>query len=250
VRGAADYRAGDYADAARAFAQGGGARAQYNLGNALARQGEYREAIAAYQRALQQEPKFADARANLDAVEAWLKKHAPPPRRQSGQGQSNPNGRSGAGSPQSEARRSAPGSAGNQGQNPQPQTTPGSSADQRGSASNPSAASGGSNGDSDAGNDPGGASATEAERQRRQSEQAAQGLEHELQGAHGGHSKPGTGSPHAFALGESPPDDEANFDASQRAILRSVPDDPGALLRRKFRLEWEQRNGQQQENRQ
>lgn len=250
VRGAADYRAGDYGDSARAFAQDGGARAQYNLGNALARQGEYRKAIAAYQRALQQEPKFADARANLDAVEAWLKKHAPPPRKQGGQGPSDRNGRTGAGSPQSGARQSAPGSAGNQGQSAQPQGAPGSSVEQQGSSSNPSATSQGRDGGSGAGDEPGSASATEAERQRRQSKQAARGLEHELRGAHGGHSKPDTGSPHAFALGESVPDGEADFDASQKAILRSVPDDPGALLRRKFRLEWEQRNGQRQENRQ
>jgi Ca-activated chloride channel family protein len=249
VRGAADYRAGDYADAARAFAQGSGARAQYNLGNALARQGEYRKAIAAYQRALQQEPQFADARANLDAVEAWLKKHAPP-RQPGGQEASNRDGRSGAGSPQSGARQSASGSAANPGQSGQPQGAPGSSAGQQGSSPNPSATSQGRNGGNAAGDEPGGATATEAERQRHQSEQAAQGLEHELQGAHGDRSKSGTGSPHAFALGESVPDGEADFDASQKAILRSVPDDPGALLRRKFRLEWEQRNGQWQENRQ
>lgn len=246
VGGAADYRAGDYAEAAHAFAQGSGARAQYNLGNALARQGEYTKAIAAYQRALQQEPTFADARANLDAVEAWLKKHAPPPRQQGGQGQSSRNGRSGTGSPQPGARQS--GSAGNRGQSAQPQTAPGSSSDQQGSSSNPSATSRGHNGGSGAGNEPVGASVTEAERQRRQSKQAAQSLERELQGAHGSHPKPGAGPPHAFALGQSAPDGEANFDAGQRAMLRSVPDDPGALLRRKFRLEWEQRNGQRQEN--
>jgi hypothetical protein len=33
-------------------------------------------------------------------------------------------------------------------------------------------------------------------------------------------------------------------------MLHAVPDDPGALLRRKFRLEWEQRNGLQQEDQQ
>jgi hypothetical protein len=41
---------------------------------------------------------------------------------------------------------------------------------------------------------------------------------------------------------------DGRFDAGQRAMLNAVPDDPGALLRRKFRLEWEQRNGRQQED--
>ncbi|MGH8115603.1 MAG: tetratricopeptide repeat protein, partial [Rhodanobacteraceae bacterium] len=77
VRGAADYRAGDYADAAKAFAQGRDARSHYNLGNVLAKQGEYHKAIAAYRKALQQDPNISDARANIDAVEAWLKRHPP-----------------------------------------------------------------------------------------------------------------------------------------------------------------------------
>ncbi len=249
VRGAADYRAGDYAGAAHAFAQGSGARAQYNLGNALARQGRYRKAIAAYRRALHQDPKFADARANLDAVEAWLKKHAPPP--QGGQGRSKRDGRSGNGSPQQGSRPStAPDATGNQRQGVQPHAAPGSSGDRQGSSSNPSSTSQGHNGGRSGGADkePGSASAAEAERQRGQGEQAARGVERELQDARGSHSKPAAGPPRAFALGQTEPRDESNLDASQRAMLRSVPDDPGALLRRKFRLEWEQRNGQRQEN--
>lgn len=244
VRGAADYRAGDYADAARAFAQGSGARAQYNLGNALARQGQYREAIAAYRRALQQEPEFPDARANLDAVQEWLKKHQQPPQ-QSGKGQPNRKGESGSGSSQSGSGQSRPpDSAGSKGSGAQPQAAPGSAG--QGSSSNPSANSQGRNGRSGAAQEQGGMSASEADRQRRQGQQAGQGLEQELRGTRSG--KSGANASKAFALGQTRPNDEADFDASQRAMLRSVPDDPGALLRRKFRLEWEQRNGQRQEN--
>lgn len=246
VRGAADYRVGDYAEAARAFAQGSGARAQYNLGNALARQGQYREAIASYQRALQQDPKFADARTNLDAVQAWLKKHEPPPQ-QGGKGQPNRKGESGSGSRQSGSGQSRPpDSNGSKESGAQPQAAPGSPG--RGSSSNPSATSQGRNGRSGADQGQGGTSAAEADRQRRQGKQAAHGLEQELRGARSGRGKPGANASKAFALGQTRPSDEADFDAGQRAMLRSVPDDPGALLRRKFRLEWEQRNGQRQEN--
>ena len=53
---------------------------------------------------------------------------------------------------------------------------------------------------------------------------------------------------YSFALGQGEPQQDGRFDAQQRAMLHAVPDDPGALLRRKFRLEWEQRNGRQQED--
>jgi Ca-activated chloride channel family protein len=52
----------------------------------------------------------------------------------------------------------------------------------------------------------------------------------------------------SFALGQGEPKQDGRFDAQQRAMLHAVPDDPGALLRRKFQLEWEQRNGRQQED--
>lgn len=246
MRGAADYRGGEYADAARAFAHGDDARSHYNLGNALAKQGEYRKAIAAYRRALQQDPKSADARANLDAVEAWLKKHPPPTsaQQQGGQGKPDRDGRSGTGS-QSGSQQGAPSSSGgNRPGSAPPHASSGTSPGRQGAQSNPSTDSQGRNGGNHA-SEQGGASAAEAERQRRQGEQAARGLARELQGAR--KAKPDSGG-HPFALGQSEPQGEQGLDASQRAILRSVPDDPGALLRRKFRLEWEQRNGGRQEN--
>jgi Ca-activated chloride channel family protein len=233
IRGAADYRAGDYAEAARAFAQGDGARASYNLGNALAKQGAYDKAIGAYKQALQQDPGFEDARANLDSVEAWLKKHPPAGSRQQ-DGQQPGNDQSGNPSSQSGSGQR------------QPSTSSGPQQAGQGAQSNPSATGQDRDGRGGPGQD-GGASATEAERQRRQADEAARGLARELQGRRDGKQKPGSGKD-AFALGQIEQRDDSGLDASQRAILQSVPDDPGALLRRKFRLEWEQRNGGQQEN--
>jgi Ca-activated chloride channel family protein len=54
-----------------------GAEAAYDRGNALARQGRYDEAIAAYDEALRAKPGMADAIANRKAVEA-AKKRRPP----------------------------------------------------------------------------------------------------------------------------------------------------------------------------
>ena len=250
MRGAVDYRAGDYAKAAKAFSQGDDARSHYNLGNALARQGEYGKAIAAYRQALQRDPKMADARANLDAVEDWLKKHQQPP--QSGQQANNtkdnqhgqPSSSSGAGSSSQNTGKQSEKSGAQQGaasSTPQASSATGGnnatgkqSAQQQGNAGT-------------AQQDHDNASAAEAARQEQQTQQAGQALAREMQQARGA---PRSGKPadtNAFALGQGEPKQDGRFDAQQRAMLHAVPDDPGALLRRKFRLEWEQRNGRQQE---
>lgn len=242
MRGAADYRAGDYGEAAKAFAQDDDARSRYNLGNALAKQGKYEKAIAAYQHALQRDPKMADARANLDAVEDWLKEHQHPP--QSGQQGNNSN-------PQGKPSSSAAGpSSSNTGQRS------GKSGAQQGAASSApqaSSATGGSNaadkqsaqqqGNTGAAQQDHDTSAAEAAKQQKQAQQAEQALAREMQRAREASRSGKQENAKAFALGEDAPRQDGRFNAQQRAMLNAVPDDPGALLRRKFRLEWEQRNG-------
>ena len=50
--------------------------------------------------------------------------------------------------------------------------------------------------------------------------------------------------PAAHQLGEMSKDDpNAKLPADLRQAIQRVPDDPGALLRRKFQLEYEQRHG-------
>ncbi|HEX7324642.1 MAG TPA: VWA domain-containing protein [Rhodanobacteraceae bacterium] len=250
MRGAADYRAGDFADAARAFAKGDSAQAQYNLGNALARQGKYPRAIDAYRAALRRDPKLADARANLEAIRDWLRHHQKPNASQhsGGQGQQQQSG-------------AQPGSsAGAKGAQKNTTSGAGSAGQPHGSAPASGAPAPTGNGKSGA-NQPqpgskheaapssaGGPSPSEAAQEKRQVQKAAKGLGHELQQAsrHGAPLPRNDNGAHAFALGQNLPGRDDPFDAEQRALLRSVPDDPGALLRRKFRLEWQQRNGQQQ----
>ncbi len=71
-RGAAQYRAGDYATAAQTLKNIDTPDADYNRGNALARAGQLPEAIAAYDAALQKNPNLADAKANRELVEELL----------------------------------------------------------------------------------------------------------------------------------------------------------------------------------
>ncbi|MGD2076526.1 MAG: VWA domain-containing protein [Gammaproteobacteria bacterium] len=72
-RGTAQYRAGKYAAALEDFKQATGPDAAYNQGNALARLGHYKEAIAAYDQALAAQPNMEDAQHNKAAVEALLR---------------------------------------------------------------------------------------------------------------------------------------------------------------------------------
>jgi Ca-activated chloride channel family protein len=71
--GSAAYKRGDYRQALEQFDRLDGADAAYNRGNALARLGQYREAIQAYDEALEQQPEMEDAVFNKAAIEELLK---------------------------------------------------------------------------------------------------------------------------------------------------------------------------------
>ncbi len=68
------YRSGDYAAAEEAWRGLPGAEAAYNRGNALAKQGRYDEAMAEYDRALQQQPGMSDAIENRQRVDRARKR--------------------------------------------------------------------------------------------------------------------------------------------------------------------------------
>lgn len=69
-KGSAQYRAGEYEAAAHSFAQSDTAQAHYNRGNALAKSGKLDDAIKAYDEALQRDPNLTDAAANRALIEA------------------------------------------------------------------------------------------------------------------------------------------------------------------------------------
>lgn len=68
-RGSAAFKAGDFDQAIADFSQDDSAMGDYNHGNALAKAGDLEGAIEAYNNALSKEPKMEDARFNLDLVE-------------------------------------------------------------------------------------------------------------------------------------------------------------------------------------
>jgi len=91
-RAAARYRGGDYAGAVADLAGLGGAEVDYNRGNALARLGQLDQSIAAYERALEQAPDHADARANLEQVRRLRDQQQQQQDQSSQQGQQGENG--------------------------------------------------------------------------------------------------------------------------------------------------------------
>jgi len=75
-KGVACYKSGDYAKAEKLFGQSlrneVAIDAEYNLGNALALQGKFKEAVAAYEKVLWEEPDHLKAKENLEIVKKLL----------------------------------------------------------------------------------------------------------------------------------------------------------------------------------
>lgn len=76
-QGVALYRDGQFKEAAAAFARVSSLEAVFNRGNALLMHGKYAEAIVSYDRALQLRPDWPEARANRDLAEARRQQLAP-----------------------------------------------------------------------------------------------------------------------------------------------------------------------------
>jgi Ca-activated chloride channel family protein len=66
------YRGGEFAESAAKFAAQGDMRNLYNLGNAMAMQGEFESALDAYEQVLELEPDNADAKYNRDLMDDML----------------------------------------------------------------------------------------------------------------------------------------------------------------------------------
>ena len=283
LRGAAAYRAKDYAAAAQALEQGNGVDAHYNLGNALAKLGRYPDAIKAYDQALKLDPHNDDALANRKAVEDAMRK---PPQNDSsqqqqsskqdkqsgqsgnsGQSSSQPQGGKGQSSAQDEnksgqhqggqpgsqnqgsqepgspdkggADKSAQEQRGQQPDGQQPNNADGSQAAQRDDKQQDQQ-SGAAKDDSKQSPAPTSSSA------RAQSQKAQQGLQAQMNQALSEAKQKAGETRQTHELGaEDSADPLSRLPNDVRRDLQRVPDDPGALLRRKFELEYRERMGAQ-----
>ncbi len=236
AEGVQAYRRGDFATARRQFEGIDSDAGWYNLANTLAREGNYDDAIAAYDRALALHPGMADAVANRAVVDAARK------RRPSGGGQ----GQDQQKPPQNGQQKQPQGPQGQQnpqGQPKQGQQQPGQSQPPSGQQGQPKA------GDNNAQSEPqpgergrDGQQAPpqveDAKAQAQADEQQRQRMQQAMQQAREGEAGKG-GKPVPGGEGRTPRQREEQ--QAVEAWMRRVPDDPGALLRAKFQLENERR---------
>ncbi|HEL3783383.1 TPA: VWA domain-containing protein [Stenotrophomonas maltophilia] len=236
AEGVQAYRKGDFATARKQFEGIDNDAGWYNLANTLAREGNYDDAIAAYDRALALHPGMADAVANRAVVDAARK------RKQSGGGQGQDQEKPPQNGQQKQPQ-SPQGQQNPQGQPQQGQTSPGQgqpSSGQQGqpkpgddtSQSKPQPGERGRDGQQAP------PQVEDAKAQAQADEQQRQRMQQAMQQAREGEADK-DGKPVPGGEGRTPRQREEQ--QAVEAWMRRVPDDPGALLRAKFQLENERR---------
>ncbi len=217
-KAAALYRAGKYEEAAEQLEGMTDPEANYNRGTALARAGRIEEAIESFEEALEQRPDHADARHNLELLRQLKNQQQQQP------GQSN--------NDEQEQPRQADSSQQQSGQDQQGQSGENGPSDQQSERNEDSEES--ETGSQSA--EPNSAEQDDGDTGQEQSAGEQDSTSNGETNRDEGENEPG------------PPvqaDSDSRQTEEQQAIeqwLRRVPDDPGGLLRRKFRHQYTQRN--------
>ena len=219
-RGTARYRAGEFDAAAKDFAQSNDPQGLYNLGNSLTQQGQFDEAIKAYDEALKQRPEFADAEHNR-TVAKQLKELQKQQQQQQDQQQDSEDQQQ-----QSQQQKQNQDQSGDQ---------------QQQSEQNAQSQQGEQDSQQNQGQGSKDEQQSEQEQQagREQQEQDRQEQDGNEQQAGENKDQQGKEQQQSASAQESPLDPE-----TQQALdqwLRQIPDDPAGLMREKFKYESLQR---------
>ncbi len=209
-RAVARYRARDFAGSAAEFAERGDARNLYNLGNAMAFQGELDSAIDAYEQVLEMEPDNEDAAYNLELIKNLKDQQQ---QQQEGQGDQQQPGENQEGEGEQSDSESQPGQEGSEGSSDSENQSEESDASQRGD--------------------------------EEMSDEDLEALQQELQRA-AEEAQTGEKPQQLSAAELAELRQQQEQEQAMEQWLRRIPDDPGGLLRRKFRHQY-QRSGKDQD---
>lgn len=246
-KAAAEYASGDYDRALESLQGKTSGNAAYNRGNSLARMGRFQEALEQYNEVLETDPQHEDALHNRELIEQLMQQQS---QQDSGEGDS-------AGKPGDQSNESGEQTGSDSGGQ-----EPGESEDQAEGSD-----SGNSESDSATEDNAEKSSAADAKASRHGDSESDAADETEASDATGDseeHRDPGS-------LSEQNPDDEASSaqhgsttpessgseapvdpehqsrvenQQARELWLRRIPDNPGGLLRRKFKYQYGKRNAQ------
>lgn len=240
------YRRGDYLTAAEIWAGLPGADDAYNRGNALAQAGRLEEALAAYDQALARQPDLEDALENRRIVEEALEQEQSDPDSRSagdddgaGAGEDEGDGTAQPrppedGNPQDDGRQGEGGAENAQQDQEQPADGPPEEGESGGQGEGTPEPTDDTGGEGPSAPDP-----ADPDAQREADEALRQQMQQTME--EGGAAEEGTDE-NAPAPAGAPADirEQEQREAAE-AWLRRIPDDPGGLLRARFRLEHERR---------
>ena len=221
-RGSAAYKAGDYESAISDYLNFDSADSHYNRGNALAHSGDLDAAIEAYDQALAMNPEMEDAQANRELLEQLKQQQKQQEQQDSENSEDSDSEQSqDQQSQDSQSQDSQPQDSDSEPQDPQDQQ----SQDQQQTDSQDSEQQ-----------DPAEQGESEEQKSQEQREQEQQDGEASAEPTEEPTEEPSTEEP-------STEQSEAEKQAQQELEqwLRRVPDDPGGLLREKFRYQSRQR---------
>ena len=223
-KAAANYRKGDYATVEELLNEQDDTRSIYNRANAMAKQGRYEEAIAAYDEVLESKPEHEDAIFNRDLIKKELEKQQ--------QQQSDSDQKSDEKSDQQEKEDSE--SKQQQSESEQKESDQQENSEEQQSSQQQQEEQDNSEQQQD-----GKQQETEEQQKSEQEKQEEQAKES------------GDKEEEEQQQAQASTQEEKELDEEQQATeqwLRRIPDDPSGLLRRKFKYQYQQQNRRSSNN--
>ena len=252
-KGIAEYKAKQYEQAIATLKPLQDPTSQYNLGNAYAQKGDYKQAAATYEKLLKQQPDFADAKKNLAIVEqAEKQKQQQKNKEQSGKKDQQQQGQQGNKDQQQQGQQ------GNKDQQQQGQKG-NKDQQQKGQQGNKDQQQQGQQGNKDQqqqgqqGNENQQPSMSEADKKQQAEQNAKQALSQQAQQQDKQQDKNGKDQqPSAVTMQQGKPNGKQQqvLSVSNPILkkLEQVPDDTAGLIRAQLMLQAQQRAEQQQSN--